>query len=98
MSFKLFVTIIYMVPEMGLEPIWISPFDFKSNAYTNSAIRASLRSARRVPRGERASLQFLDKIEVFWIFSERSAVIDRTSEEKYKRADFSKNLEAPFCR
>ena len=25
---------------MGLEPIWISPFDFKSNAYTNSAIRA----------------------------------------------------------
>ena len=28
--------------EMGLEPIWISPFDFKSNAYTNSAIRASL--------------------------------------------------------
>lgn len=28
---------------MGLEPIWISPFDFKSNAYTNSAIRASLR-------------------------------------------------------
>ena len=27
---------------MGLEPIWISPFDFKSNAYTNSAIRASL--------------------------------------------------------
>ena len=45
-----------MVPEMGLEPIWISPFDFKSNAYTNSAIRASLRSARRVPRGERAFL------------------------------------------
>lgn len=30
----------FMVPEMGLEPIWISPFDFKSNAYTNSAIRA----------------------------------------------------------
>ena len=30
-----------MVPEMGLEPIWISPFDFKSNAYTNSAIRAT---------------------------------------------------------
>ena len=29
-----------LVPEMGLEPIWISPFDFKSNAYTNSAIRA----------------------------------------------------------
>ena len=29
-----------VVPEMGLEPIWISPFDFKSNAYTNSAIRA----------------------------------------------------------
>ena len=27
---------------MGLEPIWISPFDFKSNAYTNSAIRAWL--------------------------------------------------------
>ena len=26
---------------MGLEPIWISPFDFKSNAYTNSAIRAT---------------------------------------------------------
>ena len=31
-----------LVPEMGLEPIWISPFDFKSNAYTNSAIRAYL--------------------------------------------------------
>ena len=31
-----------MVGEMGLEPIWISPFDFKSNAYTNSAIRAWL--------------------------------------------------------
>ena len=29
-----------LVPEMGLEPIWISPFDFKSNAYTNSATRA----------------------------------------------------------
>ena len=29
-----------MVPEMGLEPIWIAPFDFKSNAYTNSATRA----------------------------------------------------------
>ena len=29
-----------MVPEMGLEPIWFSPFDFKSNAYTNSATRA----------------------------------------------------------
>ena len=29
-----------VVPEMGLEPIWISPFDFKSNAYTNSATRA----------------------------------------------------------
>ena len=26
---------------MGLEPIWIAPFDFKSNAYTNSAIRAT---------------------------------------------------------
>ena len=25
---------------MGLEPIWIAPFDFKSNAYTNSATRA----------------------------------------------------------
>ena len=33
----------YLVPEMGLEPIWISPFDFKSNAYTNSAIRAYLK-------------------------------------------------------
>ena len=32
--------IFLLVPEMGLEPIWISPFDFKSNAYTNSAIRA----------------------------------------------------------
>ena len=32
----------HMVPEMGLEPIWISPFDFKSNAYTNSATRALL--------------------------------------------------------
>ena len=31
-----------MVPEMGLEPIWIAPFDFKSNAYTNSATRACL--------------------------------------------------------
>ena len=30
-----------MVPGMGLEPIWIAPFDFKSNAYTNSAIRAT---------------------------------------------------------
>ena len=29
-----------VVPEMGLEPIRISPFDFKSNAYTNSATRA----------------------------------------------------------
>jgi hypothetical protein len=29
-----------LVPGMGLEPIWISPFDFKSNAYTNSATRA----------------------------------------------------------
>ncbi len=29
------------MPEMGLEPIWIAPFDFKSNAYTNSATRAS---------------------------------------------------------
>ena len=29
-----------LVPEMGLEPIWIAPFDFKSNAYTNSATRA----------------------------------------------------------
>ena len=25
---------------MGLEPIWKIPFDFKSNAYTNSATRA----------------------------------------------------------
>ena len=36
---------------MGLEPIWISPFDFKSNAYTNSATRALFHSARRVPKG-----------------------------------------------
>ena len=35
-----FFEVILLVPEMGLEPIWISPFDFKSNAYTNSAIRA----------------------------------------------------------
>ena len=35
----------FVVPEMGLEPIWISPFDFKSNAYTNSAIRAQNRKS-----------------------------------------------------
>ena len=38
-----------MVPEMGLEPIWISPFDFKSNAYTNSAIRAKLARVLEAP-------------------------------------------------
>ena len=28
-----------MVAGTGLEPVRIAPFDFKSNAYTNSAIR-----------------------------------------------------------
>ena len=30
---------LYMVAGTGLEPVRVSPFDFKSNAYTNSAIR-----------------------------------------------------------
>ena len=29
-----------LVPGAGIEPARISPFDFKSNAYTSSAIRA----------------------------------------------------------
>ena len=28
-----------LVAETGLEPVWLSSFDFKSNAYTNSATR-----------------------------------------------------------
>ena len=30
---------ILLVAETGLEPVRVSPFDFKSNAYTNSATR-----------------------------------------------------------
>ena len=34
----------YMVPGTGLEPVWLSPRDFKSLVYTNFTTRARERS------------------------------------------------------
>ena len=81
---------------MGLEPIWISPFDFKSNAYTNSAIRASLRSARRVPRGERASfLNSSIKSRCFGFSQSEARLLTERARKNSKEPILARILEAP---
>ena len=49
------VRVVPVVPRMGLEPIWISPFDFKSNAYTNSATRANKFGGAVLPLGNQGA-------------------------------------------